>query len=111
MAASSFPSFPSHRISILMSPAGRCLQCRDCTLSFDFPDGARYGAIAKQFEFHSCSSTERRFVMVRYERKVPVMASCAKCKHKFFIPSSTFAGDPIGAEQYLASKFELHRCV
>jgi hypothetical protein len=107
--AASFPSFSSHRISILVSPAGRFLVCRDCKLSFDFPDGARYGATAKRFEFHSCGSSERRFVIVRYEGKVPVMAACAKCEHKFFTPS-TFARDPIGAEQYLANKFDLHRC-
>ena len=110
MSARSFSSPSSHRISILMSPAGRFLLCRDCELRFQFPDGVKYGAIAKQFEFHSCGSTERRFVIVRYEGKVPVLASCAKCNHKFFTPSSAFARDPIGAEQYLASKFDLHRC-
>jgi hypothetical protein len=110
MSASSLPSPSSHRISILMSPAGRCLQCRDCSLSFDFPDGAQYRATAKQFESHSCGSSERRYVIVRYEGKVPVLASCAKCEHRFFTPSSTFERDPIGAEQYLANKFDLHRC-
>ena len=49
-------------------------------------------------------------MLVRYEGKVPVMAACAKCKYKFFTPSSTFERDPIGAEQYLATKFDLHRC-
>jgi hypothetical protein len=39
-----------------------------------------------------------------------VLASCAHCQRKFFTPSSTFVGDAIGAEQYLATKFELHRC-
>jgi len=110
MSASTPPSLSPHRISILMSPAGRCLQCRDCSLSFDFPDGAPYGLVAKQFEFHSCGSSARRFVIVRYEDKIPVLASCAKCEHKFFTPSSTFARDPIGAEQYLVAKFDLHRC-
>jgi hypothetical protein len=110
MSASSSPPPSPHRISILMSPVGRCLQCRDCRLSFDFPDGAQYGAIASQFEFRSCGSTDCRFVIVRYEGKVPVMASCAKCEHKFFTPSSTFAPDAIGAEQYLVHKFDPHRC-
>jgi hypothetical protein len=49
-------------------------------------------------------------VIARYEGKVPVMAACANCEHKFFTPSSTFERDPIGAEQYLAGKFDLHRC-
>ena len=40
-----------------MSPVGRCLRCEHCSLSFDFPEGARYGAIAKQFESHLCSSS------------------------------------------------------
>jgi hypothetical protein len=110
MSASSFPSRSSHRIIILMSPAGRFLLCSDCKLSFQFPDVAQYGTIAKQFEFHSCGSSERRFVILKHERKVPTMASCAKCQCKFFKPSSTFERDPIGAEQYLANKFDLHRC-
>ena len=114
-AASSPPL--RHRIGILMSPAGRFLKCGDCQISFEFPDGAQFGAIAKQFEFHLCGSqigipswqTERRFVIVRYEGKVPAMASCAKCQLKFFT-SATFARDPIGAEVYLLDKFDLHEC-
>lgn len=107
---------PRHRIGILMSPAGRFLECGDCQISFKFPDGAQFGAIAKQFEFHLCGSqigipswqTERRFVIVRYEGKVPAMASCAKCQLKFF--TATFARDPVGAEVYLLDKFDLHEC-
>jgi hypothetical protein len=110
MSASSLPFFSPHRISILMSPAGRFLLCRDCKLSFQFPDGMRYGAIAKQFEFHSCGSTERRFAILKHKDKVPAMASCANCQRKFFTPSRIFECDPIGAEQYLANKFDLHRC-
>jgi hypothetical protein len=110
MAATSFPSFSSHCISIVMFPAGRFLLCKDCELSFQFPDGMKYGAVAKQFEFHSCGSAERRFVMLKHEGKVPAMASCAKCQRKFFTPSRTFKHDPIGAEQYLANRFDLHRC-
>ena len=108
MSASSSLS-PCHRISILMSPLGRFLVCRDCKLSFQFSDGAQYGVIARQFEFHSCRSSERRFVIVRNE-KVPVMASCSKCERKFFTPTSTFERDAVGAEQYLAHKFDLHWC-
>jgi hypothetical protein len=110
MSASCSPSPSSHRVGILMSPEGRFLLCRDCKLSFEFSDGIQYGAIAKQFEFHSCGSSERRFLILKHEGKVPAMASCAKCQRKFFTPSSTFERDAIGAEQYLANKFDLHRC-
>jgi hypothetical protein len=37
------------------------------------------------------------------------MAGCAKCQRKFFTPS-TFSRDPLGAEWYLLSKFDLHGC-
>ena len=111
---------PSHRLSILMSPAGRFLQCRDCLLSFEFPVGARFDATAKQFSAQLCSSPgpriesvlphrERHFVIVRYEGKVPVMASCTSCQRKFFTPA-TFARDASGAEQYLGQKFDVHDC-
>jgi DNA-binding NarL/FixJ family response regulator len=43
-----------HRIGVLMFPAGRVLQCKDCLLSFDFPIGEQYDAVAKQFELHLC---------------------------------------------------------
>ena len=55
MPASSSTS-PPHRVAILMSPAGRFLQCRDCQLSFPFPTGAHYDTIANHFESHLCSS-------------------------------------------------------
>ena len=108
---------PRHRIDILMSPAGRFLECVDCQISFKFPDGAPFGAIAKQFESHLCGPpigilgwrTERRFVIVRHEGKLPAMALCAKCQLKFFTPA-TFARDPVGAELYLLDKFDLHEC-
>jgi hypothetical protein len=58
MPASSSTS-PPHRVAILMSPAGRFLQCRDCQLSFPFPAGAHYDATVKQFESHLCSSPIR----------------------------------------------------
>jgi hypothetical protein len=94
---------------IPLAPRGQAHR-NNYKLSFQFPDGMKYGAIARQFELHSCGSTERRFVIVLYEGKVPGMASCAKCQRKFFTPARTFKHDPIGAEQYLANKFDLHRC-
>jgi hypothetical protein len=55
MSANSFV-LSSHRIAILMSGAGRFLQCRDCQLNFLFPVGTHYPTIAKQFESHLCRS-------------------------------------------------------
>ena len=53
MSASSSP--PSgHHIGVLMSPEGRFLECINCRLSFEFPNGAHYGTVAKQSESHSC---------------------------------------------------------
>lgn len=108
---------PRHRIGILMSSAGRFLECGDCQKSFNFPDGAQFNAIAKQFESHLCSSpigitgwrTERGFVIARHEGKVPAMASCAKCQLKFFTPA-TLAREAVGAEEYLGRKFDVHDC-
>ena len=77
--------------------------CCGCKLSFRFTDGLQYSAITRQFEFHSCDSSHRRLVLVHYEGKVPVRASCAKCEHKLLSPSSTFGRDPIGAELSLVS--------
>jgi hypothetical protein len=135
MSTSGPPPPSPHRIAILMLPVGRFLECRSCQLSFEFPAGARYDVIAKQFgplcgsddpsravwskvfrpEPSSQSEnvkphrTERRFVIVRYEGKVPAMASCTKCQRKFFAPA-TFARDASGAEQYLGRKFDVHNC-
>lgn len=108
---------PRHRIGILMSPEGRFLECAACQISFKFPDGAQFDVIAKEFEFHLCGppmdipswGREHRFVIVRHEGKVPMMASCAKCQLKFFTPA-TFACDAVGAELYLLDKFDLHEC-
>jgi len=116
--ASSSPLPPSpHRICIIVSPVGRFLQCSACQLSYTFPDGVQFGTIAKQFESHLCIPplrsqnwrTDSRFVIVRYEGKVPAMASCSKCERKFFTPV-TFARDAVGAENYLRQKFDLHVC-
>jgi len=57
-ASSSPPHFP-HRIAIIVSPdEGRFLQCIDCKLRFEFPDGAEFGTIAKQFT-ETCSNDLR----------------------------------------------------
>jgi hypothetical protein len=53
-SANGSPPPPAHRIAILMSPDGRYLQCRDCHLTYTFPDGLKFGVIAKQFYAHSC---------------------------------------------------------
>ena len=45
----------SHPVGVRMSGAGRFVVCIDCRLSVEFPAGAHYDTIAKQFESHSCS--------------------------------------------------------
>ena len=50
------------------------------------------------------------FVILRLVNKTPSMASCTKCHRKFFTPNSYY-NDPIGAEQYLRTKFDLHDCL
>jgi hypothetical protein len=52
---------------------------------------------------------ERSFIILKYVGKVPSLASCAKCNHKFFTPN-TYSKDSIGAEEYLRGKFDLHQC-
>jgi hypothetical protein len=51
------PNSSEHRIGILMSQTGRFLECIKCRLSFAFPAGAHYDAIAQQFEAHLCASS------------------------------------------------------
>ena len=131
MSAHRPPPPSPHHIGILMSPVGRFLECRDCKLIYIFPDGVQFSTIAKEFEIHPCTSpirisdwliedivkdgapvpnpSERRFVIVRYEGEVPIMASCAKCARKFFTPT-TLARDAIGAERCMYHKYHLHRC-
>ena len=131
MSAHRPPPPSPHHIGILMSPVGRFLECRDCKLIYIFPDGVQFSTIAKEFEIHPCTSpiripdwliedivkdgapvpnpSERRFVIVRYEGEVPMMASCAKCARKFFTPT-TLARDAIGAERCMYHKYDLHRC-
>lgn len=127
MSASSSPPSSPHRIGLLMSPVGRFLECKDCHVSFEFPDGAGFDAVAKQFQSLLCGSPsripnwrigdiaegtrriERCFVIVRYEGRVPAMASCGNCERKFFTPT-TLSRDAVGAEEYLRRKFEVHDC-
>jgi hypothetical protein len=52
---------------------------------------------------------ERDFVILRHQGNVPMMGSCAKCQLKFFNPK-TYSHDPVGAREYLLSKFDLHEC-
>ena len=53
---------------------------------------------------------ERSFLIVRRSvDQVPSMASCTKCRYKFFTPSD-FRRDRVAAEQYLQVKFEMHEC-
>jgi hypothetical protein len=117
MPASSSPLSSLHHIGVLMSPVGRFLQCSDCQLSFTFPDGVRFGDLAKQFELHSCLTpirrpawrTDGRFIVLKYEGRVAALASCARCERKFFTPTA-LARDAVGAEEYLGRKFDVHEC-
>jgi PAS domain S-box-containing protein len=43
-------------IGIRMCDAGRFVVCIDCRLSVEFPAGAHYDTIARQFESHPCGS-------------------------------------------------------
>ena len=45
-----------HRVGVLMSSKGRFLECISCRLSIEFPDGAPFDTISKQFASHPCSS-------------------------------------------------------
>jgi hypothetical protein len=57
MSAYTSPQPSLHRIAILISPVGRFLECRDCLLSFNFPLGEHYDAVAMQFQAQSCRSS------------------------------------------------------
>ena len=52
---------------------------------------------------------ERLFVILKYQNKIPTMASCAKCARKFFTPSDRWR-DGRDAEEYLRDKFAQHEC-
>jgi hypothetical protein len=51
MLASSVSS-SSHPVGTLMSAAGRFVVCINCHLNVEFPAGAHYEIIARQFESH-----------------------------------------------------------
>ena len=55
MSASGTPSFP-HPIGILMAVAGRFVVCVGCHLRVEFPAGAHFDIIARQFDSHLCGS-------------------------------------------------------
>ena len=50
------------------------------------------------------------FIVLKYVNKTPSLASCVKCQRKFFTPNSYYS-DPVGADQYLRTKFDLHNCL
>ncbi len=127
MSANHSPQGCVHRVAILMSPAGRFLECRDCLLTFNFPVGEPYKTIVKQFELHGCESAvrirdrseadiatvlnrqPRHFIVLRYAGRVPAMASCSHCERTFFTPAN-FLRDEVGAGEYLRNKFDVHQC-
>jgi len=51
-----------------------------------------------------------RFVILRKDDEIPVMAGCTTCGKKFFTPSSVVS-DASGAEWYLRDRFALHKCL
>lgn len=52
---------------------------------------------------------ERKFIVLKYTGKVPLLAACEKCELKFFTPD-TYSGDAVGAQEYLFRKFDHHSC-
>ena len=52
---------------------------------------------------------DRAFIILKFVKGTPSLASCAQCQHKFFTPN-TYYRDPLGAERYLRGKFETHEC-
>jgi hypothetical protein len=66
MASSSPPPHSLHRICIIMSPVGRFLQCRDCQLSYTFPDGVEYATLAS-LHYSSTLESDRTVVGIEDE--------------------------------------------
>jgi hypothetical protein len=62
-----------------------------------------------QAEGDPVNAPEHSFVILKFKNKVPALAACARCQHKFFTPN-TYYNDRIGAEEYLRGKFDLHTC-
>jgi hypothetical protein len=65
-----------------VSPEGRFLQCIDCKLRFEFPDGAEFGTIAKQFT-ETCSNHLRPVVADMHEQEIWFTNQLAVVKQKF----------------------------
>jgi hypothetical protein len=109
LVSSSTPLSSSLRIGVMISAMGRFLQCSVCKLSYVFPDNEQFDTVAKQFAAYPCSSaigvpgsrvaeivnalqgTVRCLLILRYQGRIPMMASCSKCERKFFTPT-TFSG-------------------
>ena len=53
---------------------------------------------------------DRRFIVLKYQGKVPLLAGCTACQRKFFTPDK-LVRDAAGAEQYLMEKFYGHTCL
>ena len=51
------PAPSPSRFAILMSPAGRFLECLNCRSAIAFPDGVLYKTVVKEFESHPCASS------------------------------------------------------
>lgn len=116
MSTNSSPLSPPHRIGIIVSAVGRFLQCSDCQLSFTFPDGARFGDIAKQFGTHSCVTPMHRPAW-HNDRRFVILGTRAKFRRWVHAPGArasssptTLMRDASGAEEYLGRKFDVHQC-
>jgi hypothetical protein len=44
-----------HHLAVVMTPAGRFMECINCRLRLEFPAGTEYDTIAKRFESHPCN--------------------------------------------------------
>ena len=52
---------------------------------------------------------EQRFAVIKHVGKTPSMATCERCRLKFFVPMA-FLNDPEGAEEHLRQKYVDHKC-
>ncbi len=64
---------------------------------------------------HMCLATsippsQRSLIILKYKDKVPILAACTVCRHKFFT-AAHLLHDSRGAEQYLLKKFDVHQCL
>jgi hypothetical protein len=60
--------------------------------------------------FRMDEQPERRFVILKYMRVTPSLATCDRCHLKFFTPLDVIR-DPLDAEQNLRGKFASHTCL